>query len=108
MCIDFTSTNTATTNNKYYSQLAQSITIVHNLNAETDQLATPCRILGSRLATRVIDIPGLQLGKTGVETIDEREETDIEVDECEGNSLLSNMVKVTRWLAECNDEVGSM
>jgi len=56
----------------------------------------------------VIGVPGLQLGKTGVETIDEREETDIEVHERGGRSLLSNMGKSQGGWQSRNDEDGSM
>jgi len=41
----------------------------------------------------VIGVPGLQLGKRGVETIEEREEMVIEVHERGGSSLFSKIGK---------------
>jgi hypothetical protein len=56
----------------------------------------------------VIGVPGLQLGKTGVETIDEREETDIEVHEPGGSSLFSSMGKSQGGWQSAKDKDGSM
>jgi hypothetical protein len=56
----------------------------------------------------VIGVPGLQLGKTGVETIDEREEADIEVNEGGGRSLLRSMGKSQGGWQRANDKDGSM
>jgi hypothetical protein len=56
----------------------------------------------------VIGVPGHQLGKTGVETIEEREETDIEVHERGGSSLLRSMGKSQGGWQSANDKDGSM
>jgi hypothetical protein len=56
----------------------------------------------------VIGVPGLQLGKTGVETIEEREERDMEVQERGGSSLLSSMGKSQGGWQSANDEEGSI
>jgi hypothetical protein len=56
----------------------------------------------------VIGVPGLQPGKMGVETIDEREEIDIEVQERGGSSLFSKIDKSQGGWQSTNDEDGSM
>lgn len=56
----------------------------------------------------MIGVPGLQLGKTGVETIDEREEIDIEVHERGGSSLFNKIGRSQGGWQSTNDEDGSM
>lgn len=56
----------------------------------------------------MIGVPGLQLGKTGVETIDEREEIDIEVQERGGSPLFKKIGRSHGGWQSRNDEDGSM
>lgn len=56
----------------------------------------------------VIGIPGLQLGKTGVETIEECEEIDIEVHERGGSPLFNKIGRSQGGWQSRNDEDGSM
>jgi len=56
----------------------------------------------------VIGVPGLQPGKIGVETMEEREEIDIEVDGRGGSSLLSKIGRSQGGWHRANDKDGSM
>jgi hypothetical protein len=56
----------------------------------------------------VIGVPGFQPSKTGVATIEEREEIDIEVHEGGGSSVLRRIGKSQGGWQRVNDEDGSI